>query len=177
MKRRSTYKGGERGKRKKNPSDLPGISSQPFNKLWIYPVSKLLVMNNSLPERIPTSFLRERRRLLLPFLYPTVFLCPGICRINRSLYLNISWSEVKVILKITQASSFNLPHFSKLAETLQRHRAGLLSYFRHRISTGPLEGINNKIKVLKRQAYGFRDKRYFKLRLFFLHEQTPAFAG
>lgn len=78
---------------------------------------------------------------------------------------------------ITQASSFNLPHFTKLAQTLQRHRAELLSYFRHRISTGPLEGINKKIKVLKRQAYGFRDKLYFKLRLFFLHEQTPAFAG
>jgi len=78
---------------------------------------------------------------------------------------------------ITQASSFNLPHFSKLAETLQRHRQDSLSYFRHRISTGPLEGLNNKIKVLKRQAYGFRDQLYFKLRLFFLHEQTPAFAG
>ncbi len=78
---------------------------------------------------------------------------------------------------ITQASSFNLPHFSKLAETLDRHRSGLLPYFRHRISTGPLEGLNNKIKVLKRQAYGFRDQLYFKLRLFFLHEQTPAFAG
>ena len=78
---------------------------------------------------------------------------------------------------ITQASSFNLPHFSRLAEALNRHRSGLLSYFRHRISTGPLEGLNNKIKVLKRQAYGFRDQLYFKLRLFFLHEQTPAFAG
>jgi transposase len=64
-----------------------------------------------------------------------------------------------------------------LAETFTRHRAELLSYFRYRISTGPLEGLNNKIKVLKRQAYGFRDKLYFKLRLFFLHEQTLAFAG
>ncbi|MCG6537671.1 MAG: ISL3 family transposase [Syntrophales bacterium LBB04] len=78
---------------------------------------------------------------------------------------------------ITQASSFTLSLFTKLAETLQRHRGELLSYFRHRISTGPLEGINNKNKVLKRQAYGFRDKLYFKLRLFFLHQQTPAFAG
>jgi transposase len=55
---------------------------------------------------------------------------------------------------------------------LDSHRAGLLAYFRHRISTGPLEGLNNKIKVLKRQAYGFRDMAFFKLRLYFLHE-TP----
>jgi transposase len=40
-----------------------------------------------------------------------------------------------------------------------------------------LEGMNNKVKVLKRQAYGFRDEEYFKLRLYFLHESTPAFPG
>lgn len=32
--------------------------------------------------------------------------------------------------------------------------------------------INNKIKVLKRSAYGFRDDKYFKLRLFALHESN-----
>jgi transposase len=78
---------------------------------------------------------------------------------------------------IHQARSLGLQHFTKLADTLDRHRQGLLSYFRHRISTGPLEGLNNKIKVLKRQAYGFRDMLYFKLRLYFIHEATPAFAG
>jgi len=78
---------------------------------------------------------------------------------------------------IHQAKALGLQHFSKLADTLERHHQGLLSYFKHRISTGPLEGLNNKIKVLKRQAYGFRDMRYFKLRLYFIHEATPAFAG
>ena len=64
-------------------------------------------------------------------------------------------------------------HFAKLANTLEKHKDGLLSYFSHRISTGPLEGINNKIKVLKRKAFGFRDHEYFKLLLYFLHEQGP----
>ncbi|TFH94219.1 transposase, partial [Porphyromonas levii] len=31
-------------------------------------------------------------------------------------------------------------------------------------------GINNKIKVMKRNAYGYRDDEYFKLRLFALHD-------
>ncbi|WP_461394759.1 transposase, partial [Deferrisoma sp.] len=44
-------------------------------------------------------------------------------------------------------------------------------------TTAPLEGLNNKIKVLKRQAYGFRDQEYFKLRVLFIHEPTPSFAG
>lgn len=78
---------------------------------------------------------------------------------------------------IHQATTLGLKHFVKLAHTLNDHRRGLLAYFKHRISTGPLEGLNNKIKVLKRQAYGFRDLTYFKLRLYFIHETTPAFAG
>jgi len=68
-------------------------------------------------------------------------------------------------------------HFAKLADTLDSHRAGLLAYFKHRISTGPLEGLNNKIKVLKRQAYGFRDMAFFKLRLYFLHETSILLPG
>ena len=75
---------------------------------------------------------------------------------------------------LQQARQTGIRQFLKLAKTLERHRNGLLAYFSHRISTGPLEGLNNKIKVLKRQAYGFRDKEYFKLRLFFIHEDALA---
>jgi transposase len=77
---------------------------------------------------------------------------------------------------LQQARALGNKHFAKLADTLDSHRPGLLAYFRHRITTGPLEGLNNKIKVLKRQAYGFRDNEYFKLRLYFLHDSMPAFA-
>ena len=82
-------------------------------------------------------------------------------------FLN-AWTE--------QARAIGNDQFTRLAQTLDDHRPGLLAYFRHRISTGPLEGLNNKIKVLKRIAYGFRDLDYFKLRLFFLHEQLPTHA-
>jgi len=79
---------------------------------------------------------------------------------------------------INQAIALGLKHFVKLANTLRKHRQGLLAYFKHRISTGPLEeGLNNKIKVPKRQAYGFRDQTYFKLQLYFIHESIPAFSG
>ena len=75
-------------------------------------------------------------------------------------------------LWIAQAKATENNHFVRLAKTLDEHRQALLSYFEHRISTGPLEGMNNKIKVLKRQTYGLRDMEYFKLRLLFLHEPT-----
>ena len=65
----------------------------------------------------------------------------------------------------------------KFAHTLSAHRKGILNYFDHRITTGPVEGINNKIKVLKRQAYGYRDLEYFKLRILFIHESRYALIG
>jgi transposase len=52
-----------------------------------------------------------------------------------------------------------------------------LNYFDNRITTGQVEGINNKIKVLKRRAYGYRDKEYFKLRIYSLHESRYALIG
>ncbi|MEA3224067.1 MAG: transposase, partial [Thermodesulfobacteriota bacterium] len=45
------------------------------------------------------------------------------------------------------------------------------------ISTGPLEGTNNKIKTLQRQAYGFRDSEFFKLKILALHEAKYSLVG
>jgi hypothetical protein len=78
---------------------------------------------------------------------------------------------------ITRAKKSGLEHFHRLATTLDDHRQRLLSYFRHRIPTGPFEGLNNKIKVLKRQAYGFRDMEYLRLRLAFIHEHSVLLTG
>ncbi len=65
----------------------------------------------------------------------------------------------------------------KLAFTLLKHMYGILNYFKHRISNGKIEGLNNKIKTMKRQVYGFRDIEYFKLRLLHLHVQKKRLAG
>jgi len=65
----------------------------------------------------------------------------------------------------------------KVAKTLSGYRTALLNYFKHRITNAVLEGVNNKIKTLKRQAYGFRDMEYFKLRLYHLHTQRYSFSG
>ena len=67
-----------------------------------------------------------------------------------------------------------LTHFAK---TLREHREGILNYYTHRISTGPLEGTNNKIKTMKRQAYGFRDHEFFKLKILGIHKTKYALVG
>ena len=63
------------------------------------------------------------------------------------------------------------------AKTLSSHREGLLAYYDHRISSGRLEGTNNKIKTMKRQAYGFRDHEFFKLKILAIHEAKYALVG
>lgn len=66
---------------------------------------------------------------------------------------------------------------AKVGRTLLNHFEGLLAYFTHRITNAKTEGINNKIKTLKRQAYGYRDMEYFKLRLYHLHKQEACLVG
>jgi transposase len=60
---------------------------------------------------------------------------------------------------------------------LESHKEGILAYYDYRISTGPLEGLNNKIKTMKRQAYGFRDMEFFKLKIMAIHESKYALVG
>ncbi len=68
-----------------------------------------------------------------------------------------------------------IKELQKTGRTLLRHWVGLTNYFKHPISNGKTEGINNKIKTMKRQAYGFRDVEYFKLRLYNLHKVGYSF--
>jgi transposase len=53
----------------------------------------------------------------------------------------------------------------KFAGSLKEHLNGILAHCRYWIGTSFLEGMNNKIKVIKRIAFGFRDMEYFFLKI------------
>lgn len=53
----------------------------------------------------------------------------------------------------------------KFARKLKERLPGIFSHCQYPFNTSILEGINNKIKVIKRMAYGFRDDEYFFLRI------------
>lgn len=53
----------------------------------------------------------------------------------------------------------------RFARKLKGRLAGILAHCRYPLHTGLLEGMNNKIKVIKRMAYGFRDDGYFFLKI------------
>ena len=78
---------------------------------------------------------------------------------------------------IRRARATDIGMLQKFANTLEDHRDGILAYYDYRISTGPLEGINNKIKTMNRQAYGFRNREFFKLKILALHQTKYALVG
>src|SRR6516165_1672884 len=78
---------------------------------------------------------------------------------------------------IKRAAASGIKILQQMAKTLAAHRSGLLAYYDVMITSGPLEGTNNKIKTMKRQAYGFRDKEFFKLKILAIHETKYALVG
>ncbi len=78
---------------------------------------------------------------------------------------------------IDRARASGIKRLQKFAETLARYRWGILAYYDFPISTGPLEGTNNKIKTMQRQAYGFRDQEFFKLKIYAIHRTKYALVG
>ena len=58
-----------------------------------------------------------------------------------------------------------LTQFDRVVKTIRTYFYGIENYFTHRITNGGAEGINNKINVIKRMAYGYRDLEYFKLKI------------
>jgi transposase len=78
---------------------------------------------------------------------------------------------------LTSARASGVRMLEQFADTLEAHQEGILNYYDYPISTGPLEGTNTKIKLLQRQAYGFRDHEFFKLKILGLHETKHALVG
>lgn len=78
---------------------------------------------------------------------------------------------------ILEAETSGIRMLQQFAKTLAAHRNGLLNWYRYPISTGPLEGTNNKSQTMKRQAYGYRDMEFFQLKIFALHEAKYALVG
>lgn len=76
-----------------------------------------------------------------------------------------------------RARETKLQPFVKVANTLMASKTGILAWYDAPVTNAILEGINNKIKVMKRRAYGYRDDEFFNLLLLGLHDKTNAIRG
>jgi transposase len=78
---------------------------------------------------------------------------------------------------LARARASGIAMLESFANTLEEHAEGILNYYDYPISTGPLEGTNTKIKLVTRQAYGFRDPAFLKLKILGIHETKHVLVG
>lgn len=78
---------------------------------------------------------------------------------------------------IERALKSGIQQMATLAKTLRGHAVGILNWFDHPISSGKLEGINNKVGAMTRRAFGYRDEEFLHLKLYSLHQSSLQFSG
>jgi len=85
----------------------------------------------------------------------------------KMLYYYSDREKVKETLDdwCSMASTIKYKSVQSFIKKLRNHEYGILNHADYPISTSPLEGMNNKIKVIKRKAYGFHDSKYFTLKV------------
>jgi transposase len=65
---------------------------------------------------------------------------------------------------VRRAKESLLAPFVKFCRMVERHEGGILRYSVKHVASGLSKGMNNKIKVVKRRAYGYRDPGHFILK-------------
>lgn len=97
----------------------------------------------------------------------------------RELWSQNSRKQMEAFLKdwCEKACQTGIGHMIKMAKTLRTHASGILTYSEHPITSGRMEGINNKIKTLTKRSYGFHDENFFILKLLSLHHSKYKLLG
>lgn len=74
---------------------------------------------------------------------------------------------------IATVETSEVPSLSKFVGTLRHWWEAILNYFPERLNSGFVEGLNNKLKLIKRRAFGFRNFAHFRLRVLSECQGTP----
>jgi len=133
---------------------------------------KLETLKNTMwPYRKHWNDLSEEEQQKLNQLFSHSFLLSTMYQLREELY-NIfeekySVEDAKSKLDKWCELAIFFEQFHTFVNTIEKHKDTILNYFKGRRSSGPVEGANNKVKVVKRRAFGFRNITNFARRLFF----------
>jgi transposase len=86
-------------------------------------------------------------------------------------------AEIELTAWIEEAQSSGIKILKDAAKKLLQWQPFILNWYNHRISTGKLEATNRKIGTLQRNACGYRDEEYLRLRIYNIHATTYALTG
>jgi len=80
-------------------------------------------------------------------------------------YRRRGWARKALYQWCDMAREVDHPAMRRFMKRLHVYEDGILNHCSYLIGTSPLEGVNNKIKVIKRKAYGFHDPVYFAMKV------------
>lgn len=80
-------------------------------------------------------------------------------------YRSRAWAKKALDQWCERAKEVDHPMMRRFIGRLRFFEYGILNHCDHAVGTSRLEGVNNKIKVIKRRAYGFHDPEYFALKV------------
>ena len=83
-------------------------------------------------------------------------------------------AKIHLVSWIENAKSSGIPQFKKCADTMLNWFTGILNSFDCKYTNGFTEGCNNRIKVLKRNAYGYRNFKRFRNRILHMFSHQKA---
>lgn len=86
-------------------------------------------------------------------------------------------AERYIISWIAKAEQSGIQMLKRFAKTIKKHFRSILNRYDYPISTNIIEGLNNKIKTLHKQSYGFRDIEFFKLKIKAIHRAKYRLCG
>jgi transposase len=142
----------DKAKKDETQSELAGL---------LHCKQRFILLRNK-PSRKKTQTLKRLKQLNEP-VYKAMLLKEQFATIYE--YRQKKDAQPALRAWIGDALRSGLAPFKELAMKLFRKRHYVLNFFVQRITSAISEGINNKIKRLKRMAYGYRDVAYFLLKI------------
>ena len=125
-------------------------------QLWLYGIENM-------PARLAQRFaevkelnMQTSRAWAIKEVFRSFWLCDKVKEAERYFGKWYSW-----------AIRSRLEPVKKVARMCRAHLDNILTFFVHRLTNGPIEGLNNKIQGLIKKAYGYRNKKRFKTDIFF----------
>ena len=124
--------------------------------LWLYGPENLPEAQAERFSNLKRLNLQTARAWALKEVFRTFWSCPTVKGAERYFGRWYSW-----------AVRCRLEPVKKVARLCKRHLPNLLTFFEHRLTNGPIEGLNNAIQGLIKKAFGCRNKERFKTDIFF----------
>jgi transposase len=123
---------------------------------WLYGFENVPIQYELPFEQIRTLNLQTARAWGIKEVFRSFWLCPNVKKARAYFDRWYGW-----------AIRSRLAPVKKVARMCKAHLPNILTFFVHRLTNGPIEGLNNKIQGLIKKAFGYRNKERFKADIFF----------